>query len=114
MEYNNIVSKLPNFLIEKLNLQYNEEITKKIIEGYGQRRVSSFRVNTLKSNVCKIEKILIENKKDLENFEKNDPNYDRLFLTEKRIEQMSFEIVILFSHFAIRQLKMFFISLIYF
>lgn len=62
MEYNNIVSKLPNFLIEKLNLQYNEEITKKIIEGYGQRRVSSFRVNTLKSNVCKIEKILIENK----------------------------------------------------
>ena len=62
MEYNNIVSKLPNFLIEKLNLQYNEEITKKIIEGYGQRRVSSFRVNTLKSNVCKIERILIENK----------------------------------------------------
>lgn len=39
-----------------------KKLHKKIIEGYGQRRVSSFRVNTLKSNVCKIEKILIENK----------------------------------------------------
>lgn len=61
MDYNEIVLKLPKFLINMLNNQYGEEISKKIIEGYAQKRVVTFRVNTLKSNVNELEKQLKSN-----------------------------------------------------
>ena len=51
---------IPKFLEEKLNKQYGEEITKKILEGYSKRRKVTFRVNTLKSNNEEIEEILKE------------------------------------------------------
>ena len=50
---------LPEFLIIKLKEQYGEEITKRIIEGYSKKRKVTLRVNTLKSNLEKIEKELI-------------------------------------------------------
>lgn len=50
---------LPEFLEIKLKEQYGEEITKRIIEGYSKKRKVTLRVNTLKSNLEKIEKELI-------------------------------------------------------
>ncbi len=54
MELNEMV---PDFLINMLNNQYGEEITKKILNGYEAKRKVTLRVNTLKTN-----KILIQNK----------------------------------------------------
>ena len=52
---------IPEFLIEKLEGQYGEELSKKIVEGYKVERKATFRVNTLKSDRDKVEKILKEN-----------------------------------------------------
>ena len=49
---------IPQFLKEKLVLQYGEEVSNRIIEGYKQNRVVSFRVNTLKSNIDEVENVL--------------------------------------------------------
>lgn len=49
-----------NFLIEKLNSQYEEESTKKILDGYSKKRYTTFRVNTLKSGIEEVEKVLNE------------------------------------------------------
>ncbi len=52
---------IPEFLIQKLQNQYGEESTKKIIEGYNKKRKVTLRVNTLKSNIEEIENILQKN-----------------------------------------------------
>ncbi len=52
---------LPNFLVEYLKKQYSDENVEKILKGYTEKRKVTFRVNTLKSDVSKIEKILKEN-----------------------------------------------------
>lgn len=49
---------IPEFLKIKLEEQYGQEVTKRIIEGYSKKRKVTFRVNTLKSNLEKIEKEL--------------------------------------------------------
>ncbi len=46
-----MINKLPDFLIKELNKEYGEEITNKILDGYSKKRVTSLRVNTLKSNL---------------------------------------------------------------
>lgn len=48
---NNIVNKLPEFLIKELKNEYGEEIANKILNGYSKERITSLRVNTLKSNI---------------------------------------------------------------
>lgn len=52
---------IPKFLEEILQAQYGEKITKKIIEGYSKKRKVTLRVNTIKSNIEKVENILKEN-----------------------------------------------------
>lgn len=52
---------IPNFLIEDLKNQYSEKYVEEILNGYNEKRKVTFRVNTLKSNVSKIEKVLEEN-----------------------------------------------------
>lgn len=52
---------VPKFLIEMLNQQYGEEITSKILEGYSQKRMVTFRVNTLKTSIEKVEEVLKNN-----------------------------------------------------
>lgn len=52
---------IPQFLQEKLNIQYGEELTNKILEGYTKNRKVTLRVNTLKSNVNEIKEILNNN-----------------------------------------------------
>ena len=49
---------IPEFLIEQLNNQYGEDITKKILEGYNKKRNTTLRVNTTKTNKEKIKNIL--------------------------------------------------------
>ena len=53
---------VPEFLIEMLEKQYGENLTKNIIEGYGVKRKVTFRVNTLKANSDDIEKVLEKNR----------------------------------------------------
>ena len=56
-----INNKLPEFLIKKLNKQYGEELFSKILNGYNEKRVVTLRVNTLKSNIQKVEEELTAN-----------------------------------------------------
>lgn len=52
--------QIPEFLIEKIKLQYPNNY-EEIINGYKQKRVSSLRINTLKSNYEEITSILKQN-----------------------------------------------------
>lgn len=45
---------IPTFLIDMLNEQYGPEITNQIFHAYKEKRVVSFRVNTLKTSTNKI------------------------------------------------------------
>jgi len=49
---------MPEFLEKMLEEQYGKGIKNKIIEGYNKKRIVTFRVNTLKSDVSEIEEIL--------------------------------------------------------
>lgn len=42
--------KIPQFFKEMLLVQYGEETTNKIIEGYSKQRLVTLRINTIKSN----------------------------------------------------------------
>ena len=53
-----MIEKIPDFLYEKLLNEYGEDLTKSIIKGYKENRPTTFRVNTLKSNVNEIKNIL--------------------------------------------------------
>lgn len=57
---------VPLFLIEKLNKQYGEEITSKILNGYSQNRVVSLRVNTIKATSQEICNELLRNNIEFE------------------------------------------------
>ena len=57
MDKNQII---PYFLEDMLKEQYGKEITQKILDGYSQRRVISFRANNIKNNYKKIEEVLNE------------------------------------------------------
>lgn len=50
--------ELPNFLIEELKKQYNEENIEKIIQGYNTKRSVTLRVNTIKASVQNVKEIL--------------------------------------------------------
>lgn len=60
------MERLPEFLINKLNKQYGENITIDILNGYNKKRYTSLRINTLKSD---IEKVCEELKKNNIEFE---------------------------------------------
>lgn len=57
---------IPDFLIDMLNTQYGKEVTEKILEGYLVERKVTFRVNTLKSSIEKVEDILKKEKIEYE------------------------------------------------
>ena len=58
--------RVPEFLISLLKEQYGEEHSKRILDGYSKKRVTSFRVNNLKSNYKKIEEELKKNNIEFE------------------------------------------------
>ena len=79
---------VPLFLIEKLNKQYGEEITSKILNGYSQNRVVSLRVNTIKTTAQEVCRELSIN--DIE-FEKVHFGDDALVIkntNEERIKEL--------------------------
>ena len=43
------MNKLPDFFMERLYKEYNEEQANQIIEGYKLERKLTFRVNTIKT-----------------------------------------------------------------
>ena len=49
---------MPDFLNQKLLEEYNEEDVNRIIDGLNKTRPTTFRVNTLKSNIDEIKKSL--------------------------------------------------------
>lgn len=55
------MNKLPDFFIEKLYKEYNEEQVNQIIKGYKLERPITFRVNTIKTTVKDVEQKLAEN-----------------------------------------------------
>ena len=59
---------IPNFLIEKLAIQYGEELTKKILEGYSKKRKVTLRVNTIKSNIDEIKNVLNQNNIEIKEY----------------------------------------------
>lgn len=56
------MAKIPEFLVDMLEKQYGTEQTNTILKGYQAKRMTTLRVNTLKSNKAIIKKEL-ENKK---------------------------------------------------
>ena len=52
---------VPDFLIDMLEKQYGKDLKDRIIDGFGKNRKVSFRVNTLKTNIENVIKILSEN-----------------------------------------------------
>lgn len=56
------MSEIPEFLKEKLEKQYGKEIVKEIIRGYESKRPVTLRVNTLKTTVEKVKKVLEDQK----------------------------------------------------
>ena len=63
--------QIPDFLIEKINNEYNEEICKNIEKGLTLQKPVTFRINTLKTNKIKIIKELIENNIEYEEIKWN-------------------------------------------
>ena len=55
-----MLENLPEYLIEKLRSEYDEETFNKIIEGYSIKRKTTFRINTLKTTVEDVENKLKE------------------------------------------------------
>ncbi len=82
------IINIPEFLKEMLNKQYGEELTKKIIEGYKNKRPVTFRVNTLKTNIAEIENKLKEKQIEFENVPWSKEAFIIKNSTEKEIQNM--------------------------
>ena len=66
------MNQILKFLIDRLENEYGAEEVNKIVEGYSKKRISSFRINSLKTNIKEVENELQNNGvKDFEsiNFE---------------------------------------------
>ena len=76
---------IPEFLIELLNKQYGEDLTKKIVEGYNNKRKTTLRINTSKTNKETITKIL-----DKENIKYESVSWyeDALILNDDNIREL--------------------------
>lgn len=79
---------IPEFLKIKLEEQYGQEVTKRIIEGYSKKRKVTFRVNTLKSNLEKIEKELTKDGIDYERVSWNKEAFIIHSVREKEIQHL--------------------------
>ena len=79
---------IPQFLIEMLQSQYGEEITKNILEGYSKKRVVTFRVNTIKGNTKRVEDELYLAGIKFEKPKWNNEAFIVKNLTEKDIQEL--------------------------
>ena len=81
-------NKLPDFLINKLINQYGEEICKKILKGYIEKRVVTLRVNILKTTIDKVCKELTKNNIEFEKVSWSDTALVFLNNTEQDIQNL--------------------------
>lgn len=81
-------TNLPEFLITMLEKQYGTEISKKIIEGYNKKRLTTFRVNTLKSDINEVENRLIESNIKYEKVKWNEEAFILNEVQKSEIENM--------------------------
>ena len=82
------MENIPDFLNLKLKKQYGEEITKKIIDGYSKERPVTFRVNTIKSKVEEVKKVLKDENIEYEKVEFFDEAFIVKNVKEDRIEEL--------------------------
>lgn len=80
--------EIPEFLMDMLKNQYSKEIVENIIKGYQNKRVVTFRVNTLKTDIDNIKKRL-----DKENIEYEDVFFSDTAVVikncnERRLQQL--------------------------
>jgi len=61
------MNNIPDFLVELLKQQYEEDVVERILNGYVNNRATTFRVNTLKSNISYIKEELSKNDIEYEN-----------------------------------------------
>ena len=78
--------KLPEFLIEMLEKQYDKDDCNRILEGYKCRRPVTFRVNKIKSNTEEIENELINLKMNFKKVSWYEDAYILENVCEKDIE----------------------------
>ena len=81
-------NNLPEFLLEMLEKQYGIKTTKKIIDGYSKNRLTTFRINTIKSNNEEIEEVL--NRENIE-YEKSNISNEAYILKnvdESKIQEL--------------------------
>lgn len=76
------------FFIKKLEEQYGKETAIRILDGYKVGRKVTFRVNTIKSNVQEIEKVLIDNNIQFEKVLWSKEAFVLNSVTEKDIEEL--------------------------
>ena len=81
---NTIQKDIPDFLVEMLKKQYGDKIASDIVNAYNKKRVSSFRVNKLKSSKKEIEDILKKNNIRY----KKVSFYDDAFILEENMESI--------------------------
>ena len=81
--------KLPQFLINELNNQYGEEICNKILNGYGETRVVSLRVNTLKATIEEVTAELSKNNIEYEKVAWSDVALVIKNATEEDLQKLS-------------------------
>ena len=79
---------LPEFLIEKLKNQYGKDLTKQIIDGYSKNRLTTFRVNTLKSNNEEIESVLKEENIEFEKSSISNEAYIVKNVNEAKLQEL--------------------------
>ncbi len=53
-----MIEGIPKFLKEKIRIEYGEDLSKKVLEGYSIKRPTTFRVNTLKTTIDEVKNIL--------------------------------------------------------
>lgn len=76
------------FLNDILKEQYGEEIRDKILEGYKQKRYTTFRVNTLKSSIAEVEEILKKEKIEYEKIKWSEEAFIIKNVSEKEIKNL--------------------------
>ncbi len=81
-------SKIPTFLKEMIEDQYGKTIAEKIMEGYQTKRNTTFRVNTLKSEVAEIEDSLKQHDIEYEKVEWSNTAFILKNATEKEIRNL--------------------------
>lgn len=69
------MENLPQFLMDLLQKQYGEQITEKILQGYSANRKTTFRINTLKTDINSV----------LDQLDKNQIAYERVHWSKEAV-----------------------------